>query len=245
MKTNLDFKFEARRALRGNWGRAVLSTIVYVLIVSAVSCPVLYSGYQMQDQVAGLTNGNGAVFQASDSASAQQLLDASMKTSSASASTTLLQILILLPLTLGLTNSFKVLLVNGDGHIVRNAIKIGFRPFWKNVWGMLLMNILIGLWTLLLIVPGIIKAFSYAMTPYILHDNPELSASEAIHRSRMMMSGHKFDLFWLYLGFIGWIFLCILTAGIGFLWLVPYMETAQAAFYQDIKAEYELKGGLA
>lgn len=82
------------------------------------------------------------------------------------------------------------------------------------------------------------------MTPYILHENPELSASEAIHRSRMMMKGHKFDLFWLQLSFIGWFFLCLLTTGIGFLWLQPYYYTAQAAFYEEVKSSYALEGGL-
>ena len=59
-----------------------------------------------------------------------------------------------------------------------------------------------------------------------------------------MMKGHKFDLFWLFLSFIGWILLSILTLGIGLLWLAPYMYTAQAAFYEDVKADYELNGGL-
>ena len=82
------------------------------------------------------------------------------------------------------------------------------------------------------------------MTPYILDENPELGASEAIHRSRMMMKTHKFDLFWLYLSFIGWWLLCILTCGIGFLWLEPYFQTAKAAFYEEVKADYALNGGL-
>ena len=59
-----------------------------------------------------------------------------------------------------------------------------------------------------------------------------------------MMKGHKFDLFWLYLSFIGWGILCIFTLGIGLLWLVPYMQTAQSSFYEDVKADYEANGGL-
>ncbi|MBQ5416090.1 MAG: DUF975 family protein [Bacteroidales bacterium] len=243
MKTNLDYKYEARKALRGNWGRAVLATIIFFFITCAITTPVIVSSYQMQDKMASMTTTSSAL-QASDPAVAQQLLETSMEASRAGGMTTLLEILLLLPLTLGFTNAFKELLLEGDPYIFSNTIKIGFRPYWRNIWGMLLMGILTVLWTFLFIIPGIIKAFSYSMTPYILHDNPELSASEAIHRSRMMMRGHKFDLFWLWLSFIGWMFLCILTAGIGFLWLCPYMETAQAAFYQDVKAEYELKGGL-
>ncbi len=79
--------------------------------------------------------------------------------------------------------------------------------------------------------------FAYAMTPYILAENPELSAWDASTRSREMMKGHKFDLFYLYLSFIGWGILAVLTLGIGFIWLVPYVQTTTAAFYNDLKSE--------
>ena len=98
------------------------------------------------------------------------------------------------------------------------------------------MGIFEFLWTMLFIIPGIIKAFSYAMTPYILVEHPEMSANQAINESMRLMKGHKFDLFYLYLSFIGWGILSVLTLGIGFLWLIPYMETSQAAFYADVKA---------
>ena len=100
---------------------------------------------------------------------------------------------------------------------------------------MVLAQIFTCLWTLLLIVPGIIKAYSYSMTPYILVDNPELSVREAIRKSQQMMVGQKFNLFYLQLSFIGWFFLACFTGGIGFLWLVPYYQTAQAAFYQNLR----------
>ena len=134
--------------------------------------------------------------------------------------------------------------MHGDNQILVNTFHIGFTNYWRNVWSMLLVSIFTVLWSLLFIIPGIIKLFSYAMTPYIIVDNPELTANEAIDRSRMMMRGHKFDLFWLYLGFIGWFFLCILTCGIGFLWLTPYVEAAKAAFYEEVKADYAIHGGL-
>ena len=82
------------------------------------------------------------------------------------------------------------------------------------------------------------------MTPFILVDNPELSANEAINLSKKMMKGHKFDLFWLELSFIGWILLGLLTLGIGYFWLMPYMYTSIAGFYQDVKADYESKQTL-
>lgn len=97
-----------------------------------------------------------------------------------------------------------------------------------------LMGIYIFLWTLLFIIPGIIKGYSYAMTPYILLEHPELSANDAITRSKEMMNGHKWRLFCLHFSFIGWGILCLFTFGIGYLWLMPYMEASNAAFYRDL-----------
>ncbi|UUZ92628.1 DUF975 family protein [Paenibacillus sp. P25] len=99
----------------------------------------------------------------------------------------------------------------------------------------LLMGIYLFLWSLLLVIPGIIKSFSYAMAPFILIEDPRLTVNEAITRSREMMNGHKWKLFCLYLSFIGWSLLSILTLGIGLLWLIPYAETSLAHFYLELK----------
>ena len=90
------------------------------------------------------------------------------------------------------------------------------------------------LWSLLFIIPGIVKGLSYAMTPFILEEHPEMTASEAIKASMRLMNGHKMDLFILGLTFIGWQILACLTMGIGFLFLNPYMNAAYAAFYRSI-----------
>ena len=115
----------------------------------------------------------------------------------------------------------------------------GYSKEWfsKSLLTLLLMYVYILLWTLLLIVPGIIKALSYAMTPYVLKDNPNMKSNEAIEESMRLMSGHKAELFLLSLSFIGWALLSLLTLGIGFLWLIPYMQTACAYFYEDLKKE--------
>lgn len=97
----------------------------------------------------------------------------------------------------------------------------------------------ITLWTLLLVIPGIVKGLSYAMTPFILEEHPEMTASEAIKASMQLMDGHKMDLFILGLTFIGWQILACLTMGIGFLFLNPYMNAAYAAFYRDISRKQE------
>lgn len=243
MKTNAEFKNEALAALKGNWAKAVLAVLLFALIESIVMGPYTYQTVQLQDtiqsQMAGLSPSRmESVLTSAD------FLEAQRKASGMSSLFTILSILVIMPLTVGLTNAYHRLLTEKEANVSRNMFNIALDNYWHKVWGMLLMHIFISLWTLLLIIPGIIKAFSYAMTPYILEEYPELGANDAIDRSRAMMHGHKFDLFYLYLGFLGWAILCLFTAGIGFLWLVPYMETAQAAFYEEVKAEYALNGGL-
>jgi uncharacterized membrane protein len=93
------------------------------------------------------------------------------------------------------------------------------------------------LWSLLFLIPGIIKSFSYAMTNYILIDHPELSVNQSITKSRKMMNGHKWKLFVLLLSFIGWFLLSLLTLGIGFIWLIPYLQTAITQFYLSLPRE--------
>ncbi|MBD1371524.1 DUF975 family protein [Hazenella sp. IB182357] len=107
----------------------------------------------------------------------------------------------------------------------------------KSLIWYILYSIYLLLWTLLLIIPGFIKSYSYAMSSYILNDNPELSANQAITQSRKMMDGHKLDLFLLHLSFIGWIILGIITFGIGFIWITPYMQATEAMFYRNLKGE--------
>ncbi|MGG2066903.1 DUF975 family protein [Bacillus sp. S14(2024)] len=116
----------------------------------------------------------------------------------------------------------------------------GFRK--KNVFKSMKLAVLMGvyvfLWSLLLIVPGIIKCFSYSMAYYIMLDHPEYTASEALKKSQEMMKGHKLDLFILSLSFIGWFILGIaiafFTFGIPFLWICPYYFTTVSHFYLNL-----------
>ena len=142
----------------------------------------------------------------------------------------------------------SVILVSGFMVGLLNMLRTGEKvdvsclfEFFKEsrLWvTILLMYVYTFLWTLLFVIPGIIKGYAYAMTPFILKDNPNMKNNEAIELSMAMMDGHKWDLFCLQLSFIGWAFLCVLTFGIGYLWLVPYMQTSTAAFYEDVKAEF-------
>lgn len=111
----------------------------------------------------------------------------------------------------------------------------GFNDFGKSLATYLLMVLFVILWTLLLVIPGIIAAISYSMTFFILADNPSMRAMDAIDTSKKMMYGYKWKYFLLQLSFIGWALLCALTFGIGFLWLMPYIQISMAKFYDDIK----------
>lgn len=117
-----------------------------------------------------------------------------------------------------------------------------FDQFGQGFAQAFLRRLYVFLWSLLFIIPGIVKSFSYAMTPFIMADNPNLTASEAINLSKKMMDGHKLDLFWLDLTFIGWDLLCILTLNLGHIALNPYKNAAYAAFYRQVK---ELNPSLA
>ena len=113
----------------------------------------------------------------------------------------------------------------------------GFKDFGR-VWGtLILVAVYTILWTCLLIIPGIVKSYSYALTPFILKDEPELRYNAAIEKSMRMMNGYKMKLFLLDLSFIGLMILSILNLCIGLLFLQTYMNTARAAFYEDLKAE--------
>lgn len=115
----------------------------------------------------------------------------------------------------------------------------GFKTYGRVLGITLLVAIYTLLWLLLLVIPGIIKSLSYALTIYIAHDNPELSCDECINRSIKMMNGHKMDLFLLILSFIGWFLLGIVTLGLAFIAILPYYQMTIAHFYDEVKKEYE------
>lgn len=111
----------------------------------------------------------------------------------------------------------------------------GFKRFGDGLIAYLLILIHVLLWSLLLIVPGFIKAISYSMTYFIMIDEPTLAPKEAMDKSKQMMEGFKMKYFKLILRFFGWSLLCILTLGIGFIFIIPYMNVSNAKFYEDIK----------
>ena len=149
-----------------------------------------------------------------------------------------LSIFVFSPLAYGYYVAFLGFKRTGEDVKIKSLFD-GFKDYKRVLLTTLLQNIYIVLWTLLLIVPGIIKSISYSQTFFVLKDNPELKYNAAIERSMAMMEGHKMEYFCLTLSFIGWILLSILTLGIGLLWVSPYMATAMAHFYEYVKEDYE------
>lgn len=136
------------------------------------------------------------------------------------------------PLALGVSACY-LKLIRGQKVDIGNMFD-GFKNFLNAFLLYLINGILVFLWSLLLIIPGIIKAYAYSMSTYLLADNPTLDANTAREKSVEMMKGHKWRLFCLDLSYIGWYILCILTLGILTFWVAPYHNTARALFYQQL-----------
>jgi uncharacterized membrane protein len=136
------------------------------------------------------------------------------------------------PISLGMAIYF--LRISRDESVEINNLFDGFKQFGNALGAYLLMLLIIILGFILLIVPGIIAALALSQTFNIMHDEPNLGPIEAMKKSHEMMKGHRGDYFLLNLSFIGWALLCILTIGIGFLFLAPYASVTNAIFYNNL-----------
>lgn len=162
------------------------------------------------------------------------------------------------PTTVGYSSSIITLLlipftIAASGYYL-NHIR-GFNPEWKSLYkeGIdnygsylvtgVLVNVFTVLWSLLFVVPGIIKAIAYSQAKYVIHDNPRLKGKEAIEISKRMTNGFKGDLFSMYLSFIGWYILVGLTGGILSIYVTPYVETTAAMYYENLK-RYSIENGI-
>ena len=250
MKYASDFRKIARDALFGNWKVAVLTGFVASLI-------------------GGTTTDSSVNFSSNNNSSTDTLNELPL----GDAGELIVPIILSLGAILAIW-ALALLIIGGAaklGYVKFNLNLIDRKPaafsdlfscfnrLGDGICMNLLMALYIFLWTLLFIIPGIIKTYSYAMTPYILAEHPEMTANQAITESRRIMSGNKWRLFCLRFSFIGWALLCVLpmfvllplvmigVAGFvlwvivsfgaligGLLFLTPYQEAAQAAFYREI-----------
>ena len=151
--------------------------------------------------------------------------------------------LLLLPLSWGWSITFlECHRGDTDPFNIKNLF-VGYKDFSRIFTTIFLQTLYTILWTLLLIVPGIIKSLSYALTPYILKDYPELKNNQPIELSMAMMQGYKLELFILQLKYIGLCLLSILTLGIAYLWIAPFYSAALTNFYEKAKKAYNERSG--
>lgn len=230
-----DFRREARISLQNNWGKAVGTGFVAGLLGAGINGWSASSGSN-----GGSTGGDVTLEQlvsgSTDPEQAALILAVLGGMAAISAIISLVHLIIGSPVTLGYCR-FNLNLIDCNGKAKFSDLFSQFNRLGPAVALQLLRAIYTALWSLLFVIPGIIKGYSYSMAAYILYEHPEMTPNEAITKSRELMDGNKWRLFCLRFSFIGWSILCAFTCGIGYLWLMPYEEAAIAAFYRDIWRE--------
>ena len=221
-----ELKTRGKIAFQSNYWRCVLVAFVLFIVIGA--------------------SGGGSGRAANDANSAQNLTPQEMSTAVTVAGVavgalSLLGILVFGPAEVGCRRFF---LVNSDEPAELSEMGFGFRSNYGNVLlTMLLKNIFLVLWTLLFVIPGLIKVYSYRLVPYILAENPDMPPTEAITLSRRLMNGQKWRAFVLDLSFIGWYLLSVLTVGIlTFFYVNPYYFATDAELYKAIRGGLDWYG---
>ena len=130
--------------------------------------------------------------------------------------------------------------IDGIPPKLKNAFT-GFADWWKAIKVNFLMNFFTILWSLLLVFPGIIKHLSYSMSLYVLAENKDMTARECMNRSKAITKGRLKELFLFELSFVGWHLLGVLTMGIGYIWIRPYISASIANHYRELVEDYEEK----
>ncbi|ANC78884.1 hypothetical protein ABE65_019595 [Fictibacillus phosphorivorans] len=216
---NKEIKQQARLQLKGQWGTAAFFTLLFSSIFYLIPLIIevnLSGGWsawlnQPADELNGPTT------------------------------STFIITLVLLPLYIGYLWTFLSLIRTGEKINVSSLFQAfsEISTYIKILGTYLVMMVYLILWSLLLLIPGIIKAFSYSQTYFVLKDHPDIGINAAIKKSRKLMDGYKWKFFVLQLSFLGWGILCILSLGIGFFWLAPYMSASYAAFYNNLVNKHQ------
>jgi len=249
---NRDLMASARESLKGHWGRSIAATLLYL-------APILVIVFAMATIQGVATYRAGMRAQHARQMAAAHVSTTTVTTTAAphqgpgvTAGRTLppkivlskkvrvvvhalqfIQFLISGALMLGVISFFLNIARGLEAR--PTMVYAGFRCFGRALCAYFLMMLFILLWTLLLVIPGIIAAYSYSMTFFILADDPSATPMEALKRSKEMMRGKRWKLFCLMCRFIGWYLLSLLTCNIGLLWVFPYFQTSCAHFYDDVR----------
>lgn len=221
--TRKELKDNAKQSLRGNWGWAII-----VFLITAIIFGIFTGAGHWLDETYINYDGTNIFYQFASPIGS---------------------ILLWIGSFIGLSRNIAFLELRDDQK-EEKPYMAAFSVFTENRFGpelinFVLVSIFTFLWTWLLIIPGIIKAYSYSMTPYIVKDmvagGKQVSATDGINASKELMKGHKMALFIFDLSFLGWNILAAITCGIGYLWVTPYYQTAKANFYRHIAGNKFLK----
>lgn len=231
MRNASSFRQQAREALSGNWPTAIITTLVAGLLGGSMF--VQQTGMNLVTTSQQTVQNQDIQYNLPDGGyGSNALLGAAVLGGSLVLIISLAQFLIGGFVSLGLIQ-FNMNLIDKKPVDFMDIFSKS-DMFVKALFLRLRLTVFIFLWTLLLIIPGIIKSYSYSMSGFIMTENPEISSKEAIEVSMKMMAGNKWRLFCLQLSFIGWYILGLMACGIGVFFVQPYVNAAIAAFYDDV-----------
>ncbi len=224
-----DVKLKGRTAFKANYWRSVLAALILSLFIGGTtasgSATSGEEGADLSDKIAALSEGDLQSLFVVSAVAIVIVIVVSV----------LLKIFLFNPLEVGCYSFFKKN-ISDNSATLGSALKEGFSNYVRVFLTLFLRDLFIALWSILLVIPGIIASYAYSMVPFILTDNPELSATEALKRSKQMMQGNKGRAFLLDLSFIGWYILSAITCGIlGVFWTAPYHNSTHAALYAELK----------
>jgi uncharacterized membrane protein len=244
MKLASDFRASAREALKGKWGLAIITGIIASILGVGSNGSSFVPEFSTGTSTEGITIENFDIEAFLENPSIEALfpgVDATFWAIMGVVLAVALVVGFVVGIAMFILGSivsvgyakFYLNIIDGADAQINDLFK--YFKFWKTtILANLLRSLYIFLWSLLCFIPGIIAAYSYVMVPYIMAENPELTAREACERSKQMMDGNRMRLFCLTFSFIGWMFLCTLTCGIGNFVLNPYIEASIADFYREI-----------
>ena len=225
-----EYKREALKKLKGRWSTPVIANLITLLLFYFLSVPVI--GSSLGDITGSFSpNSNVIVY------SHQQ------GSNSTSFIISIIEFFITGVLTIASANLY-ITLDKTQEKLSLSTWFTGFAYWLNGFLGQILISVFVFLWSLLLIFPGIIKALSYSQMFYILAENPDVGVFQALKLSKKMTNGYKGKLFTMYLSFIGWDVLCILTGGILALWIVPYKNMSFTIAYQELKQNALYTGSI-
>lgn len=232
MRTASQFRQLARQRLDGKWG----TSLVVSLLAAIFGCygtyfSVNYALERGEGVMNGATLNVGNLLNSAFGVDAGALMPALRIAAAVAGAVSVARFIVSGAAQLGLC-SYYIRIIKGETPQVSELFS-RFNFLGKALLLNLYTTLLTLLWSLLLIIPGIVAAYRYSLAFYVLCDNPDMSVTECVDESKRLTDGHKGRMFCLDMSFIGWRLLSALTLGIGDLWLNPYTSAATSAFYLE------------